>query len=58
MYVPLATRFESFLGVDICGQLQVQVEDLPSFCSHDVNEFIECTPELEEHIGEHIFYIS
>ena len=56
--VPLATRFESHLGVDVCGQLQVQVEDLPSFCSHVSNEIIECTPESEEHVGEHSFTIN
>jgi len=58
IYVPLATKFESHLGVDVCGQLQVQLEGLPSFCSQVVNEIIECTPDSEEHVGEHRFTIN
>jgi len=56
--VPLATRFESYLGTDVCGQLQVELEDMPSFCSHVENGIIECTPESEEHLGEHTFSIN
>jgi len=55
--VPLATRFEFHLGADVCGQLQVQIEDLPSFCSFVENDAIQCSPGLEEHLGEHSFTI-
>jgi len=31
--IPLATNLENALGVNVCGQLEVQFDNLPSFCS-------------------------
>jgi len=52
--IPLATELETALGVDVCGQLEVQFTDLPSFCSLS-EETLTCSPTLEEHSGVHNF---
>ena len=44
--VPLLTTLESFLGVDVCGELLLTIPTLPSFCTLTV-DVIDCTPTLE-----------
>jgi len=52
--IPLLTKLETVLGVDVCGELQLQFTDLPSFCTLS-GETLTCSPTLEEHSGVHKF---
>ena len=54
--VSLAKNLETALGVDVCGQLQLELTSLPTFCSLDaLQESLTCTPTLDEHVGLHEF---
>jgi len=55
--IPLATTIEEHVGVDVCGQLKVQFNDLPSFCTWTVST-LTCTPTLDTHAGLHTFDIK
>jgi len=54
--IPLATNLENALGVNVCGQLEVQFDNLPSFCSV-AGADLKCTPTSPEHVGVHNFKI-
>jgi len=55
--IPLATTIETHVGVDVCGQLEVQFNDLPSFCTL-TDSRLTCTPTLNTHAGLHTFEIK
>jgi len=55
--IPLLTELETALGVDVCGELQVQFTDLPSFCTFS-RETLTCSPTRKEHYGEKKFLIK
>ena len=45
--VPLATKLETAVGVNVCGQLEAQATNLPSFCSL-ADSTLTCAPATEE----------
>jgi len=46
----IASNLETYLGVDICGELFMEVSELPPFCTYDNATFIiECSPTLPDH---------
>ena len=55
--IPLATTIETHVGVDVCGQLEAQFTNLPSFCTSTDSTLI-CTPTLDSHLGVHTFEIK
>jgi len=55
--IPLATTIEEQVGVDVCGKLQVQFTNLPSFCT-STDATLTCTPTLDTQAGVHTFDIK
>jgi len=55
--IPLATTIETNVGVEVCGQLEVQFTNLPSFCTW-TDPTLTCTPTLDAHAGLHNFEIK
>jgi len=55
--IPLATTIETNVGEDICGKLEVQFSNLPSFCT-STDSTLTCTPTRDTHVGIHTFDIK
>jgi len=55
--IPLLTNVETHVGVDVCGQLQAQFTNLPSFCTA-TDATLTCTPTVNTDAGVHTFQIK
>ena len=55
----IANELEAALGVDVCGELKLDIIDLPPFCIYDDTTFIvTCSPTLPEHEGSWSFTVT